>query len=58
MSWADIGIQTGISMGVNIVAGLFTAYLRIPGITKGSHSFTQVWKSGVPDYLNMGIQCI
>ena len=54
MSWADIGIQTGISMGVNIVAGLFTAYLRIPGITKGSHSFTQVWKSGVTRLFKYG----
>jgi len=27
-------------------------YVRIPGITAGSHSFTQVWKSGVTKTIN------
>ena len=45
-AWSEIGLQFTVSLGINLVAAGFTSYLRIPGITKGSHSWQQVFKSG------------
>lgn len=38
-AWSEIGLQFTVSLGINLVAAGFTRYLRIPGITKGSHSW-------------------
>ena len=45
-NWDEILIQTAISFGINLIAAKFTSCLRIPGATKGSHSWQQVFKSG------------
>ena len=45
-SWFEIGVDTVISLGISIVTVGMSKYLKIPGITKGSHSFQQVFKAG------------
>ena len=46
MSWGEIGVLTAVSLGVNLMTAGLTQSLKIPGITKGSHSWQQVFKSG------------
>lgn len=53
-SFAEIMFNSLLSAGVGAATAGFTKFLRIPGITSGSHSFTQVWKSGVTKTINDG----
>ena len=46
-SWTEILIDTFISGAISWVTIGLTKYLKIPGITKGSHSFQQVFKAGL-----------
>ena len=45
-SWTEILIDTGIAFAFSAITIGLNKYLKIPGITKGSHSFQQVFKSG------------
>ena len=45
-SWTEILIDTGIAIAFSAITIGLNKYLKIPGITKGSHSFQQVFKSG------------
>ena len=54
MTWKEIVVQTSVSFGIGLATAGITKYARIPGITKGSHSFSQVWKSGVTKTLGYG----
>ena len=58
-SWGEILFRSAISAGISWAAtGLgnigLNKYFRIPGITKGSHSWQQVFKSGLTKTLNRG----
>ena len=54
ISWENIVIQTAISLGINAVTGNMSKYLKLPGITAGSHSWQQVFKSGFTKTLKYG----
>ena len=45
-SWGEILIDVGFSAVISVAAAGMGKYLRISPITKGSHSFQQVFKSG------------
>ncbi len=47
MSWGEVGIFTGVSFVISLITAGFTKHAKIPGITKGSHSFQQVFKTGM-----------
>ena len=54
ISWENIVIQTAISLGINAVTGNMSKYLKLSGITAGSHSWQQVFKSGFTKTLKYG----
>ena len=54
MSWSDIGKLTGLAVMVSALTIGMTKYAKIPGITKGSHSWQQVFKSGWTKALRYG----
>jgi len=54
MSWGEIGVLTAVSLGVNLMTAGLTQSLKIPGITKGSHSWQQVFKSGFTKAIRYG----
>ena len=54
ISWENIVIQTAISLGINVVTGNMSKYLKLPGITAGSHSWQQVFRSGFTKTLKYG----
>ncbi len=61
MSWKDIGIDTAVSFGISLLtAGLFDALkvpgIKIQGITQGSHSWGQVFKSGLTKTVRYGFR--
>ena len=56
MSWGEIGIMTAISFGVSLLVGGLTQYAKIPGVTKGSHSWQQIFKSGLKNSWNTAIK--
>ena len=45
-SWAEIATQTVINAILSTLTIGMVRYVKIPGITKGSHSWQQVFKSG------------
>ena len=45
-SWREIGIDVLFSLGISVATAGMGKYLRISPITKGSHSFQQVFKAG------------
>jgi len=45
-SWREIGIDVLFSLGISVATAGMSKYLRISPITKGSHSFQQVFKAG------------
>jgi len=47
MSWGEIGIMTAVSFGVSLFVGGLSQYAKISGITKGSHSWQQIFKTGL-----------
>lgn len=53
-SFSEILMNTAIATSIGAITGGFVKYIKIPGITSGSHSFTQVWKSGVTKSLKYG----
>ena len=54
MSWGEVMGLTVMSLGVNLMTAGLTQSLKIPGITKGSHSWQQVFKSGFTKALRYG----
>ena len=54
MSWKEIGLHTAISFGISLVTAGLTQYIKIPGVTQGSHSWQQVFKSGFTKILRYG----
>ena len=54
MSWEEIGIWTYVSIGFSALTLGMTKYAKIPGITKGSHSWQQVFKSAWTKTLKYG----
>ncbi len=56
MSWGEIGMMTVISFGVSLATAGMTRYLKIPDATKGSHSWQQVFKSGLTKTLRYGFR--
>ena len=45
-SWREIGIDVLFSLEISVATAGMSKYLRISPITKGSHSFQQVFKAG------------
>ena len=54
MSWGEVMMNTYVSLGISLVTAGMTKYLRISGVTRGSHSWQQVFKSGFTKTLRYG----
>ena len=54
MSWMEIGANTLVATIVSLATVGMSEYLRLPGITAGSHSWQQVFKSGFTKTLKYG----
>lgn len=54
MSWLDIGFLTIASFGISVMTAGLTQSLKIPYVTKGSHSWQQVFKSGFTKAIRYG----
>ena len=53
-SWNKIFQETFISFSISILTVGMTKYLKIPGITQGSHSWQQIFKSGFTKAIKYG----
>ena len=53
-SWTEILEETGISLGISLLTAGLTKYAKLPGITKGSHSWQQVFNSGFSKTIKYG----
>ena len=54
MSWEEIGINTLIATSISLATVSMSKYLKLQGITAGSHSWQQVFKSGFTKTLKYG----
>ena len=53
-SFEEILISSIFSASIAVLTGGLNKYFKIPGITSGSHSFTQIWKSGITKSMKYG----
>ena len=56
LTWEEVLLETGISLGINCLAAGLSASLKIPGITSGSHSWQQVFKAGFTKTIRYGFK--
>ena len=53
-SWTEILLETTFSLAISGLTANMTKYLKIPGITQGSHSWQQIFKSGFTKAIKYG----
>ena len=53
-SWTEIILETAFSLAISSLTAGMTKYLKIPGITQGSHSWQQIFKSGFTKAIKYG----
>ncbi len=55
-SFGEILLNSLFSAGIGAITAGFTQFMKIPKITSGSHSFSQIWKSGLTKFAKYGFK--